>query len=705
MDKISWQPRSFQGEGKVRACLRSANWRASPLGLPVNWPHELLNTVNLMLNSKFPMFVAWGPQLGFLYNDEYAAIMGDKHPAGLGQPFIRVWPEIWDDILPIIDTALAGRSTYYQDLPLTIRRRGFMEPAWFTFSYSPIEDRSGAVAGLYCTVVETTQHVVAQQLQAFQLSLADRLRELDSPDAVVATASEMLGRHLAVDRVQYCEVDDERGVFSIRGGWLSGGTPALTGEIRRLDDFGPGIIALLRSGAAMVVHDVTTDPLTAPFADAYAAIGVRANLAIALIKGGRMVAILSVQSASPRAWIDTEIRMAREMAERTWGAVEHTATQAELREANQRKDEFLAMLAHELRNPLAPISAAAELMEKSSLDAAGMRRTSGIISRQVRHMTGLVDDLLDVSRVTRGQVTIAQQPQDMKEIAASAVEQVRPMIEGKRHQLTLVLPEERVQVLGDANRLVQILTNLLNNAAKYTPEGGQVRLELEADSAQVLIRVIDNGIGIAEELHTRVFELFTQAERTSDRAQGGLGLGLALVRSLVELHGGNVRCISAGADQGSTFEVRLPRHGAGAVSAPAAATAPALPSGSERILVVDDNEDAAVMLGMLLEASGHAVMVAHRPHEAIDMAGTTPPSVCILDIGLPGMDGYELARRLRALPGMDKALLIAVTGYGQQNDRARAIEAGFNQHLVKPVDADRLLQLIGAAQLTLRGPR
>ena len=270
------------------------------------------------------------------------------------------------------------------------------------------------------------------------------------------------------------------------------------------------------------------------------------------------------------------------------------------------------------------------------------------------------------------------------------------MIDARHHQLTLTLPDEQVQVIGDANRLVQILTNLLNNSAKYTPEGGQLRLVMEADASQVLVAVSDNGIGIAPALHTQVFELFSQAERTSDRAQGGLGLGLALVKSLVELHGGNVRCLSGGADQGSTFEVRLPRYGVDAATTIAAAPAAVAQHGQERIMVVDDNEDAALMLGMLLEASGHAVTVAHRPLEAIALAQQAPPSVCILDIGLPDMDGYQLARRLRALPGMDSALLIAVTGYGQQNDRAKALDAGFDQHLVKPVEADRLLQLVGA---------
>ncbi|HEU4777082.1 MAG TPA: PAS domain-containing protein, partial [Telluria sp.] len=223
MDKISWQPRSFQGEGGVRAHMRAHDWRMSPLGLPVNWPNELMTTVNLLLNSKFPMFVAWGPELGFLYNDEYAAIMGNKHPAGLGAPFRAVWPEIWDAILPIIEKALDGRSSYFEDLPLNIVRRGFTEMAWFTFSYSPVEDRAGAVAGLYCTVVETTEHVIARQLQAFQLALADRLRELRSPEEVVAAASDALGHHLNAARVQYCDVDDERGTFTVRGGWLRDG--------------------------------------------------------------------------------------------------------------------------------------------------------------------------------------------------------------------------------------------------------------------------------------------------------------------------------------------------------------------------------------------------------------------------------------------------------------------------------------------------
>ncbi len=686
----------FDGAGKVRACLRDVDWRNCPLGPPAGWPPALTAVLNLMLDSRFPMFVAWGPQLCMLYNDAYATIMGDKHPAGLGQSFDRVWAEIWQMIEPIATAALAGRPSYFEDLPLTVLRDGHLQPAWFTFSYSPVADGNGAIAGMYCAVVETTVHVEARQVQAFQLQLSDRLRPLTSADDIVLAASELLGKSNDLARVLYAEVDDERGTFFIRRDWLGAGADSLSNQIMRLNDFGPDLIAALRAGQPVAISDVGTDPLTASVSQAYDGIGVRAHVSVPLVKGGRLIAILSMHSSSARIWRASEIRMAQEMAERTWAAVDSAHAQSELRDANQRKDEFLAMLAHELRNPLAPISAAAELMELAPLDAEHIRRTSQVISRQVRHMTELVDDLLDVSRVTRGQVTINQAPQDMKNIIASAVEQVRPLIQARNHRLTLDLPPEAAQVLGDETRLVQVLTNLLNNAAKYTPEGGHIRLALETDPTQVIVRVIDDGIGIAAELQTRVFELFAQAERTSDRSQGGLGLGLALVKSLVGLHGGQISCHSDGANQGSCFTLRLPRFEALPEAPERRKQArPEAAGGNHRIMIVDDNADAATMLGMLLEASGHDVMVENGSLAGLKLAAEALPAICILDIGLPDMDGYELARRLRALDGMQQALLIAVTGYGQESDRQRAFAAGFDHHMVKPVDAQKLLRIVG----------
>jgi PAS domain S-box-containing protein len=367
-------------------------------------------------------------------------------------------------------------------------------------------------------------------------------------------------------------------------------------------------------------------------------------------------------------------------------------TEEEMREAGRRKDEFLAMLAHELRNPLAPISSAASLIGLGQMDPSRLKATSEVIRRQVNHMTSLVDDLLDVSRVTRGLVQITKTPQDLKSVIASAIEQVRPIMETQRHHLGVELPPEAAYVLGDQKRLIQILTNLLNNAAKYTPPGGSIRLRLKVEDERVLIQVDDNGIGIAPELQPRVFDLFSQAERTADRSQGGLGLGLALVKSLTELHDGQVTCMSEGLGRGSCFSVTLPGfklHRSGHDRRAVSRVEP-LPREPLRILIVDDNMDAASMLAMLLEAGGHEVMVEHDSGSALTRALAALPQVGLLDIGLPRIDGNELARQLRGHPQLQDMTLIAVTGYGQEHDRQAALAAGFDHHLTKPVTAEQL---------------
>jgi PAS domain S-box-containing protein len=369
-----------------------------------------------------------------------------------------------------------------------------------------------------------------------------------------------------------------------------------------------------------------------------------------------------------------------------------------LKEADVRKDEFLAMLAHELRNPLAPIGAAAQLLQMGALDEARVRQTSQIIGRQVHHMTSLVDDLLDVSRVTRGLVKLDRAQIDIGHVVADAIEQVTPLIRARHQHLGLQLTPEAPLVIGDKKRLVQVIVNLLNNAAKYTREGGQLLLKTEVRDAHVLIEVADNGIGMAPELVSRAFDLFVQAERTSDRSSGGLGLGLALVKSLVDLHRGTVSCESAGVGMGSTFTVCLPRLLALDRGNDSPAPNPLLRESTAplRILVVDDNVDAASMLSMLLESSGHEVVVEYGSHAALERARIEAPQVCILDIGLPEMDGNELAQRLRALPQTADSVLIAVTGYGQDSDRGQTFAAGFDHHLVKPVDTKKLSAILGS---------
>ncbi|MYN40430.1 response regulator [Duganella sp. FT109W] len=372
---------------------------------------------------------------------------------------------------------------------------------------------------------------------------------------------------------------------------------------------------------------------------------------------------------------------------------QHLKAQNQLREADRRKDEFLAMLAHELRNPLAPISAGAQLLQSGHATDAAVQRTAGIIVRQVHHMTRLVDDLLDVSRVTRGLVTLTRVPLDVSAIVADAMEQADPLFKSRQHRFAAELPPQPLVVMGDHKRLVQVLVNVLNNAAKYTPAGGAIKLAVRAEGGNVKLIVSDNGVGMSAELRGRVFELFAQAERSADRSQGGLGLGLALVKSLVELHGGTVAVDSGGEHQGSTFTITLPGAAPQQPSAPVPDRT-ATPSRRLRVLVVDDNIDAAQTLQLLLEAGGHQVSVSHTALAALDMAETTLPELCLLDIGLPDISGFELARRLRALPQTARATLVAVTGYGRREDRAQADQAGFDHYFVKPVDVDALLALI-----------
>ena len=369
--------------------------------------------------------------------------------------------------------------------------------------------------------------------------------------------------------------------------------------------------------------------------------------------------------------------------------------QAHLQREHERKDEFLAMLAHELRNPLAPISSAAQLLRVLFADVPRIKEISGVISRQVTHMTHLVDDLLDVSRVTRGLVTINQGSVELGAVLREAVEQIKPVIDARKHRLTLDIAPHPMPVCGDRTRLIQVAANLLNNAAKYTPDGGELHVSLQQHDGVAVLRVRDNGIGIGADLLPVVFDLFTQAQRTPDRAQGGLGLGLALVKKLVELHHGTVEAHSEGLGHGSTFTIRLPLLPADqvAAAAPAAAASPAA-SRSRRILVVDDNVDAARTLGLLLESAGHQVTIEHSAHAALARSGQDRFEVILLDIGLPDMSGHVLAGALKRLPCCGASALVAVSGYGQEQDRRMSQEAGFAAHLVKPVSAGALIDTI-----------
>ena len=361
-----------------------------------------------------------------------------------------------------------------------------------------------------------------------------------------------------------------------------------------------------------------------------------------------------------------------------------------------RKDQFLAMLAHELRNPLSPISAAATLLKMSKSNEKIITQASSIIVRQVAHMATLIDDLLDVSRVTRGTIELKLEPVDLRDVIGSAVEQVSPQIESRQHVLTLPTMRQPILVQGDKKRLVQIMANLLANAAKYTHGHGKIALTLNEHDGRGEVTVEDNGIGMEEEFIPHVFDLFAQAERSSDRTSGGLGLGLALVKSLTELHQGKVTCKSRGLGKGSQFSICLPTLGSEKEPIERRQTPRTNNPAAEalKIMVVDDNIDAAVMLAMLLETAGHHVTVANTASDALRRSKADAPNVFVLDIGLPDFDGNKLAEYLRDQSETTDAVLIALTGYGMQEDREKSIEAGFDHHLVKPVDTKKLEMIL-----------
>jgi signal transduction histidine kinase len=372
-----------------------------------------------------------------------------------------------------------------------------------------------------------------------------------------------------------------------------------------------------------------------------------------------------------------------------------------LREANRHKDEFLAMLAHELRNPLAPIYNAVQLMRSPQLPPAQLVWAREVIERQIGHLTKLVDDLLDVSRITRGKINVVRETIELATVVERAVETVQPMLVRQRHELIVNVHPEPLLLDGDLTRLTQIVGNILSNAIKYTDDGGRIELSAGSSGENVEIRVRDNGIGIEPEVLPLVFDLFAQASQLNGRSQTGLGIGLALAKRLAEMHGGDVQAASDGPGRGSEFIVRLPRKKNDGVAAPAQAqdlqpTEPVMSTAARRILLADDNRDALETLARLLQLDGHEIHKAVDGVQALEAADRVRPDLVLLDIGMPGMDGYEVARRIRSRPWGRAATLVALSGWGQESDRKRSREAGFDSHCIKPLDPQRLSMLLAS---------
>jgi signal transduction histidine kinase/ActR/RegA family two-component response regulator len=557
-----------------------------------------------------------------------------------------------------------------------------------------------AAALSHAAAYEAKQALVEERTGALRQS-EERLRLLWESAAVLLTTGEpdamlrglftKIAPHFGLDTYFNYMVNDAGDALRLES--CTGVSFETARSLTRLE-FGQaicGTVALQRQPIVATCIQQTDDPK----AQLVKSLGIRAYVCNPLLAGDRLIGTLSFGSRTRNHFDADELEFLRTITHYVTVAYERLRLIDQLRQADRRKDEFLAVLAHELRNPLAPVRNAVEVLRMRDVDDPGLRWARDLIDRQVQQLTRLVDDLLDVSRITRGKIKLQKEPVDLAAVVARAVEISRPLIDARRHELAVTLPPEPLRLEADPTRLAQVVANLLNNAAKYTEERGHIWLTVEREGGEAVVRVRDTGVGIPSDMLAQVFDLFTQVTHSLDRSQGGLGIGLTLARSLVEMHGGSVRAHSAGWGEGSEVVVRLPllvelRSEPSGTGLDRRVVKPS----AHRILVVDDNVDAADSLAVLLRLMGNDVRTAPDGPAALEVARAYRPDVVLLDLGLPRMSGYDVCRRLREGHFANGPLIVALTGYGQDEDRRRTREAGFDCHLVKPVDPDELWELL-----------
>ncbi len=618
-----------------------------------------------------------------------------------GQPLEAVFPIFNDQTRqpvenPVERVLREGVVVGLANHTVLIARDGAERPV--DDSAAPIRDGMGKMIGAVLVFRDVAEQRRAERVLAGQKRVLELLVQgAPLPDVLDALCEvvEGQGRDYLLATILLLDEDGQR-LRSVAGRRAPADYARAVDGLRIGPCVGSCGTAAFR-GESVVVADIAADPLWAVAPDLRELAlghGLRACWSTPLLSSqGKVLGTFAVYFSTPRRPSPDEMRLVDILTRTAGVAVERRRAEEALREADRRKDEFLATLAHELRNPLAPMRNALQVIQLAGGDVAAVAQAREMMERQMRHMVRLVDDLLDVSRITRGKLELRKQRVDLAAVVRTAVEASRPLVEAAGHLLTITLPPQPVFVDGDPVRLAQVFSNLLNNAAKYTDRGGRIWLTAERQGSDAVVSVRDSGLGIPREMLGKVFELFTQVDHTLEKAQGGLGIGLTLVRRLAEMHGGSVEANSEGTGKGSEFTVRLPAL----FFAPARderAAEESTPSSRRRILVVDDNRDSAISLGMMLELMGNEVRTAHDGLEAVQAAEVFRPDVVLLDIGLPKLNGYEAARRIRGQPWGRDMVLIAVTGWGQEEDKRRSKEAGFNFHMVKPVEPAALEKLL-----------
>jgi PAS domain S-box-containing protein len=648
--------------GEMGQRIRAHDWSGS-LGRFTDWPHSLRAAVDLMLDTRHAAFVAWGDKLTTLYNDAAANLLGGMHPHSLGMPYRQVFAEAWPELEPLSSATLHGDPQYLEDRPLPLPGRAGGPTNWYTLSYTPLRATDGSIKGFYSVVFDTSPRVLATQAtrqkdQAARRASDARYRTLfnsiDEGFCVIEVAFDADGR--ATD-YRFLETnpafEHQTGLAHATGKWMRSLAPLH--EQHWYDIYGR--VARTGQQSRFVEHARSM---------------------------GRWFNVFAFRVGSPGQ--NQVALLLSDITERV------EADQA-LRAADRRKDEFLATLAHELRNPLAPLRNGLQITRRSLPDPK-LQRTIEMMDRQLSHLVRLVDDLMDVGRISSGKMELHREPLSLGRVISASIEAARSCIDERGHDLAIEGEAAHLHVLGDSHRLMQVFTNLLSNACKYTDPGGRIRVLITRQGGDAVVQVTDSGIGIPQSDTGRVFELFSQVRAHQPMHAGGLGIGLSLVRSLVTLHGGTVEATSAGTGRGSTFTVRLPLMLDAPLGASLQDSGQSAQLKRKRVVVADDNVDAVSTLAEMLRMQGHEVWVANDGMEAIEQASSHQPDAILLDLGMPRIDGLEAARRIRALPGGEQPLIVALTGWGQHADRERTHAAGFDVHLVKPADPEEIVGLI-----------
>jgi signal transduction histidine kinase/ActR/RegA family two-component response regulator/PAS domain-containing protein len=599
-------------------------------------------------------------------------------------------PEDHARIKEAVDTAIRDKAAFNLEHRF---RRSDGSIGWTLSRAVPLLNAAGEITEWFGSAEDVTRRRWVEGSLELLSEISADLLHLGNIETQLERLAEKTGRFFNVPQCTFLRVIEGNEDAVTFHGWHEPGVRSLKGTYHIRDFLSPAQLAADRAGKPSVVANTQTDPSVN--AKNYAALDVYSYINVPLVFGDGWRFMISINDNRPREWRDDEVTLLREIADRVWSVMERSRSEEALRVADRQKDEFLAMLAHELRNPLAPIRAGVELLQRVR-DAETLDSTLSLLEQQVGYMGRLLDDLLDVSRITLGKIELQKKCVELRAVVEQAVQSSRSLIDSMGHNVNLVLPPESLHVKGDRVRLVQVLCNLLNNAGKYMDRGGLIAITVERVRDQALISVRDHGIGIAFEDMPRVFELFTQLNNSRDRSVGGLGVGLALAKAVVEQHGGTLEVHSEGQGHGSEFVVRLPISDEKPEQHGASSTEPAL-AVNRRVLIVEDRLEVANALARLLQSRGHVTHVAHEGAQGVQAAGEFRPEIVLVDIGLPGLDGYEVCRSIRSQPWGKDMVLVALSGYGQAADLQDARAAGFDHYLLKPVPYQSLAKVFSGA--------